>query len=83
MLACFVMIGATISDLFSQAQPIFRIPNPKNQNIPNTPSRFLNFSFSVQGISSLNCFQLSYKKAGKQLHCRLILETITRFKIVR
>ena len=58
MLACFVIIGATISDLFSQTQPpIFRIPNPKNQNIPNTPSKCLDFSFSVQGLSNLNCLQ--------------------------
>ena len=31
--------------------PTFR--TPKNQNIPNAPSRCLNFRFSVEGISNL------------------------------
>ena len=34
---------------------IFRIP--KNQNIPNTPWKYLNFSFSIDGLSNLNCSQ--------------------------
>ena len=40
---------------------IFRIP--KNQNIPNTPWKYLNFSFSIDGLSNLNCLQGSVGKS--------------------
>ena len=43
------MIVATINE----KPGIFRIA--KNQIIPNTPSRCLNFSFSVEGVSELSC----------------------------
>ena len=40
---------------FTNTEPrIVRIPN---QNIPNTPLNFLNFSFSIKGHSNLNCLQ--------------------------
>ena len=61
--------------------PTFR--TPKNQNIPNAPSRCLNFRFSVEDISNLNCLQGGQENAGKQFHYRLIIEAISRFKIVR
>ena len=42
--------------IFTNTKPdIFRIP--KNQSIPNTPSRCLNFSFSIEDLSNLNCWQ--------------------------
>ena len=34
---------------------IFRIP--KNQSISNTPSRCLNFRFSVKGLSNSDCLK--------------------------
>ena len=41
-IACFVIIVATIQNLFSNTKPrIFRIP--KNQNIPNIPFRVFKF----------------------------------------
>ena len=60
---CFAMIGGTIWDVFSQTQQtIFRIPIPTNQNVLNSPLRCLDFSFSVQGLSNLDCLQ---EKLGK------------------
>ena len=48
--------GCNIRFIFiSTKQRIFRIL--KNQNIPNTPSMCLNFSFSAEGFSNLNCLQ--------------------------
>ena len=59
---------------------IFR--TPKNQNIPNRRLSSLKFRFSIEGISNLNCLQGGQEKAGNQVHYRLILETVIRFKIV-
>ena len=43
-----------ITFIFTNTTPrIFRIP--KNQTIPNTSSRCLNFSLSVEDLSNLNC----------------------------
>ena len=72
-------LSYTIKDLFSQTQNdiLLEFQRIKTfQTIPNTPLRCLNFSFQIV------CNGRS-EKAGKQLHCRLILETIIRFKIVR
>ena len=68
--------------IFTNTKPhIFEFS--KNQNIPNTPLRCLEFSFSIKGLSNLNCSKGGLEKVGEQLHCRLILETIIRFKIRR
>ena len=74
----------TIRFIFQSAKPrIFRIP--KYQSIPNTPSRCLEFSFSVEGLSNLNCLQ---REARKKLVSRSIVdetvgETIVRSRIIR
>ena len=48
--------------IFSDTKPgNFRIP--KNQSIPNTPSRCLNFSFSLKDLSNLNCWQGRVEKS--------------------
>ena len=57
---------------------IFRTP----KNIPNTRSSSLKFRFSIEGIFNLNCLQGGQEKAGNQVHYRLILETVIRFKII-
>ena len=47
--------------IFIKTKPgIFRIP--KNQSIPNTPSRCLNFSLSIEDLSNLNCWQEKVRK---------------------
>ena len=54
MLVYFVMIVVTIQDLFSQTQN--HVEFPKNQNIPDIPSRCLEFSFSIKGLSNFSNF---------------------------
>ena len=82
MLACFLMIVATIKNFFfAKAKPHISIIS-KNHNILKTPFKGLNFSFTVESLSNLNRYQRDrgYEKAGKKLYSRLSLKTI-RFKI--
>ena len=55
MLACFAMIVAT-TEILSQTQNHVFLEFPRI-GVPNTPSMCLNFNFSVQGLSNLNCLQ--------------------------
>ena len=53
--------SCNIRFIFTNKKPrISRIP--KNQNIPNTQLRCLNFSFYVKGLSNLNCFARDGRK---------------------
>ena len=71
---------SNIRFVFMNTKPhIFRIS--RKQNISNTPSRHLNFVFTIEALSNINCLQ--GRIAAKQLHCRLILATLIGFKIVR
>ena len=65
---------------FAKAKPHISIIS-KN-HILKTPFKGLNFSFSVESLSNLNCYQgdRGYEKAGKKLNGRLSLKAI-RFKI--
>ena len=52
----------TITFIFTKTKPgIFRIP--KNQKIPNTLLRCLNFSLFIQGLSDLNVLQEKIEKS--------------------
>ena len=51
-----------IKFIFTDTKPyIFRIP--KNRNILNTPSKSVSFSFSIEGLSNLNCLQGKVRKS--------------------
>ena len=74
------VIVATGQDSFSNTKPhMFRIP--KNQGIPNTPLTCLNFSFSIKGLSKLNC--LHRKKLINSSIVDYFRNYNFRFKIVR
>ena len=48
--------------IFTDTKPhIFR--SPKNENILNTPSRCVSFSFSIDGLSNINCLQGKVRKS--------------------
>ena len=55
-----------------------RIRIPKNQCLPNTPSRCFNFSFTVEGHSNLNCLQGRVEKAGKKLQLKINFNLLLR-----
>ena len=73
------MIVDRVQDIFSKIQKDLFLEF--NQSIPNTRSRCFNFSFSVESHFNLYCLQGSGEKNGKKLRCRIVLETIIRFKI--
>ena len=56
---------------------------PKNKNIPNTSLRYLNFVFLSRVFSTLIISKEDEEKVGKPLHCRLFLETTTRFQSIK
>ena len=53
-----------------------------NQNTPKTPWMYSHFSFSVKSFFE-SVWKGKSEEVDKQLDCRLTLETIIRFKIIR
>ena len=55
------MIVDRVQDIFSEIQKHLFLEF--NQSIPNTPSRFFNFGFSVESQFNLNCLEGSVEKS--------------------
>lgn len=67
-------------DLFHYVKKWSRIC--RSFNIPGTPSMWLSFRLSTNGLSTLIISEREWEKAGKRLHSRLFLGTI-RFQTMR
>ena len=78
MLACFAMIVAIITRFILTKVKPYIIIITMDESIPNIQLMCLKFSVETFNLS---CFcKGGQEKVGKQLHCRLILETIIGLK---
>ena len=71
-----MMVVYNLRFILTNTKPRIRIP--KNQCLPNTPSRCFNFSVTVEGHSNLNCLQGRVEKAGKKLQLKTNFNLLLR-----